>query len=298
MTNAQNLPHEGTTRPKLTRRSAGPKSLSGHVLTGTKIVRIAYLDEAGISNPAQEPYLVVAGVLIDADKGWPHIQRDLEYLAEEYGLPDICHFHAKDIFHGTGIFDRKDPEWPNERRRKLLLELASLPKSAGLPVVMGYIHWPTYALAAKTHFEKLSREVGREIKCKPSGLRMSAHVEAFVRAAKTIDLWVAKNAPTEQVMLIAENNDSARKSLKLVQAIYRDRDYRANIDFIMTKSFKSRHIIEALHFAEKHESPLMQLADVCAFVIKRHLQRRSDVREFYDAIAPQMAKNLAFEGAD
>jgi hypothetical protein len=35
-------------------------------LQGDKIVRLVYMDEAGISKATQEPFVVVAGVIIDA----------------------------------------------------------------------------------------------------------------------------------------------------------------------------------------------------------------------------------------
>jgi hypothetical protein len=45
-------------------------------------MRFIYLDEAGISNPANEPYLVVAGVIIDADHQWMAVEPHLHVLAE------------------------------------------------------------------------------------------------------------------------------------------------------------------------------------------------------------------------
>ena len=49
-------------------------AFGGGPLRGDKIVRLVYLDEAGISNPAHEPWLVVAGIVINADKQFKLIE--------------------------------------------------------------------------------------------------------------------------------------------------------------------------------------------------------------------------------
>ena len=97
----------------------GLRSLTGHPLEGTRIVRIAYVDEAGTSNPKEEPYLVVAGVMLHGDRDMPKLQGKLERLAKAYQLPTTTCFHAMDIFHGNGLFDRYSPKWPIAKRRKL-----------------------------------------------------------------------------------------------------------------------------------------------------------------------------------
>ena len=47
------------------------RSLSGApVDLVNRHMRLVYLDEAGISNPVQEPFLVVAGIVVNADQDW------------------------------------------------------------------------------------------------------------------------------------------------------------------------------------------------------------------------------------
>lgn len=41
------------------------RAFGGGVLAGHKFVRFVYLDEAGIGKPDIEPYVVVAGTIID-----------------------------------------------------------------------------------------------------------------------------------------------------------------------------------------------------------------------------------------
>jgi hypothetical protein len=86
-------------------------------------VRLVFLDEAGTSNPEHEPYLVVAAVIVDADKKLIAAQKYLDELVTRH-IPlrhqDGFVFHATHIFNGGGkIFKRgsrndQNPEWPLE----------------------------------------------------------------------------------------------------------------------------------------------------------------------------------------
>ena len=48
--------------------------------------------------------------------------------------------------------------------------------------------------------------------------------------------------------------------------------------------FPLKKIVDVPYFAEKAESPPLQLADLCAYLIMRHLLRRSDSQEFFELI--------------
>lgn len=111
-------------------RNHGPRSLSGHSLVGCKLLRLVYIDEAGISNPKQEPFLVVAGVIVHADQKLNAIERHLEHILERH-IParqrDGFVFHATELFNGGGkVFRRQKSdvigpvEWPLERRLKIV----------------------------------------------------------------------------------------------------------------------------------------------------------------------------------
>ena len=79
-------------------------------------MRLIYMDESGISNPEQEPWLVVVAVAIDADKKLTPVERPLDSLVRRF-IPqqhqESFVFHAKELFNGGGeIFKRDDPCWP------------------------------------------------------------------------------------------------------------------------------------------------------------------------------------------
>ena len=251
-------------------------------------MKIVYLDEAGKSKPSEEPYLVVVAVIIDGDKDTGPLAKELGALVRQYKLPSITCFHAKDIWHGSGVFDRDDPKWTLPVRLELFSKLAALPKKLNLPVAIGHIHRPTYKIFYEDYYKDIERQIKRPIQRTAAHILASEHTEAFVRAAKSVDTWMQKNARNEREMLIAENVSDIKRDLKLLHAIAQDR--QADIYLPATETFKTVHIIETLHFAEKRESPFLQIADMCAFTAKRKLMKKADIEAHYKLIEPQIIR--------
>ena len=79
-------------------------------------MRLVYVDEAGISDKKQEPFLVVAGVIIDTDKQLVALERHLDKIVARHIPPQHREnfvFHASHLFNGGGkVFTRNNPEWP------------------------------------------------------------------------------------------------------------------------------------------------------------------------------------------
>jgi hypothetical protein len=100
------------------------------------------MDEAGISNPEQEPFLVVASVVIHGDNSLNGVQSELERIMKRH-VP-LVHwenfvFHATELFNGGGrVFKRErsdligPPQWPLERRLRIADEIMAIPKKLGL----------------------------------------------------------------------------------------------------------------------------------------------------------------------
>ena len=87
------------------------------------VVRHAYFDEAGIS---QEPYTVVAGIMIHVDAQYRGLQKYILDMADDLvgkDRPMDFFFHAKELWHGSGFFPRD--EWSLEKRMEILGYLAS-----------------------------------------------------------------------------------------------------------------------------------------------------------------------------
>jgi len=253
------------------------RGFGGVPLKGNKIVRLVYLDEAGISNPEHEPYLVVAGVIVNPDRQWKELEayfRDLAYQLFPDADPYRFVFHAKDIFHGSGPFDRKT--WSRKERMKIMGQLAQVPRLFALPIVMGELD----RIKADQEVRRLSPDTTKKSR------HNFIHTHAFINAIQRVQYWMEKNAPEETAMLIAEDTPEMKSTLKNVHEGYTDKTRQDD------EAFRAPNIIDAVHFAQKKDSLLLQIADHCAFIIKRKLMGKSDVNEFYDAISPYIQRDF------
>jgi hypothetical protein len=257
-----------------------------------RLVRIVYLDEAGISNPAQEPFLVVAGIILNADQDWHALDLHLKSIMRKR-LPEEMRFtgvfHATDIWHGKKLF-RAD-QWPMPKRMEILADLTAIPAKFHLSVAHGFVERiPAAALLREKEPNLPDATVANLI-----------HSSAFLLAAAAVDEWMRHNAPNEVAMLIAEDMDKVKGALRMLHDGYRQ-DYvdsyfdEIRIGGLPQNVFKTRNIIDAVHFARKTESPLLQIADTCAFLVKRQLQGRVESKPYLDAFKAQMISPLTKSG--
>jgi hypothetical protein len=102
-------------------------------------VRLAYLDKAGTSKTADEPYLLVAGIILHGDDIGVRSSSISGHLSKDSYLMTRSRFsNAKDIFHGRGKFP--PGRWPRERRWRVLAELAEIPRKLDFPIIFGRIN--------------------------------------------------------------------------------------------------------------------------------------------------------------
>lgn len=253
------------------------RCFGGGQLVGHKLVRIAYLDEAGISNPAHEPYLVVAGIILHADEHWRPLEEHFRAIAQRY-LPGESRplFHAMDIFHGNRRFDRN--KWPRQRREHLLAELCEIPGKFQIPVVFGFHHRQRH----RDDILKQHPDVREE------DIRLVTHMDTFIKASMAIEGWMHRTTRDETVMIIAEDTPQIKKQLKVLHSANTDRFATLGAG---VKLFNATRIVETVHFAAKADSMPLQVADVCAFIIKRHLMEKEDAEPFFDLLRPHLAWN-------
>jgi len=72
-------------------------------------MRLTYFDDSGLFNSKQEPFIVVAGVLIDADKQMIAVENHLLDLVKKH-IPkqdqDGFVFHAMELWSGSRYFSK------------------------------------------------------------------------------------------------------------------------------------------------------------------------------------------------
>jgi len=253
------------------------RAFGGGPLRGDKIMLLVYLDEAGIANREHEPHLVVAGVIVNADRQWRRLDDYFQRLAMhtfEDGDPSRFVFHAKDIWHGSGVFDRR--EWPLQERMKLLYQLAQVPRLFGLTVVVGVID----RNAAVDEIRKTNPTASEK------GVRNMCHSMAFLEAVQRVESWMARRAPKEVAMLVAEDNPEMRVQTKRFHEGYTRPEEQGG------EGFRARHIVDGVMFASKQDSVLLQIADHCAFIVRRKLMRKPHADRLYDALRPAIHWHL------
>jgi hypothetical protein len=262
----------------------GPKSMSGGQTQGDRLVRLVYLDEAGLSKPSEEPFLVVAGVIIHADNQLTAIERYLERIARKHVRAELLDgfiFHAKEIFNGGGnVFKREHStfigplEWTLERRLEMADELAIIPKKFGLPIAFGFIDRNNFL----QDFEFSKPMEGEE-------RRIYEHVLSFTIASAGIEQWMRQNASNEVCLLVAEDNDRARSMIRSAHNFYQDPRKVSTLKGCERPEasfyFPFKKIKEDPLFQPKKRSHPTIIADFCAYVIKRTLMGDDRYMRFF-----------------
>jgi hypothetical protein len=243
-------------------------------------VRLIYLDEAGISSLDHEPIMTVAGVIVHADGQFKAIERHLDELAERL-VPDRSEdfsFHAYELFQGVGHFSDRD-KWPLEKRLEILDELAAIPNKFNLPVC---------------HCSMDRAEVRRQItEASTHSAELATHAHAFFYAAAQVELIMRAMSADEVAMLIAEDREQVRRILKVVHSIFRGRtpsrlqEFLGAMEAPWNKIVPFENVVESVQFAQKTESSLLQIADVCAFAIKRWVARKPHSERLFKPISEQ-----------
>jgi hypothetical protein len=241
-------------------------------------VRLVYLDEAGRSRN-EGRYLVVAGAIVHGDQQYREVDAYLRDLRDTHfpGDADGVAFHAKDIWHGTGRFPRET--WARTKRVELLQRLIEVPEKFGLYLVCGLVRWEAFPTTIVLPDVK---DGTREI---------AAHASAILMCALSVEEWMRLAFPNENAMLYAEDTDRVKRVVKTVHRQCKDPKWAEQ--FLQQSSAKTTllpftHIIDTVHFVEKADSRLLQVADVCAFFIRRYLNGSADAAPFYQRIVRRL----------
>lgn len=248
-------------------------------------MRLVYIDEAGISDAAQEPFCTVAGVSVHGDEKLGLVKAHLRKVVE-VNIP-VEHragfvFQAKELFHGGGkVFKRDSPNWPLEKRLELADELAAIPKLCDLPIAIGFVERA-----------KCPPLLPRDKPLSKHDAAMEANVTAFAKCAMLVERWMRNATTDENCMLIVENNNSMKRFIKEVQGWLQSDEMSAlmSAEEKAAYPFPFTRIQEDPLFMEKRSGSVMELADFCAYIGKRCLMNPQDqrYRRFLDPMSVQV----------
>lgn len=257
----------------------GPRSLSGVTVEGDKLVRFVYLDESGTS---KERVVVVAGVIMDADRDWRLVEDYLLDLIEEY-IPEehrslAAPFHACEMFHGQGIFDPRRSNYPQEKAHEALKKLLGIPALFHLPIVCGHM-----VKSEETGLDKYQRQERLE----------QNQAIAFALCALAAERYMKAHAsPLEVASLFAENNKQTWKAIKKMHLLLRGKGARSLTNDAMlsllleiaSDCLPVRRIVDTVSFQDKDDALFLQIADACALVIRYFYEGNPKASEFINAL--------------
>lgn len=251
------------------------RAFDGSPLAGRRLVRVVYLDESGTSR--KEPLAVVAGVVVDGDSQMIDVEEHLERLVRKH-IPEKDRggffFHATNIWSATKYFKNRD-EWPLDRRLEILHDLVEIPQEFDLPIVFG--DCPRNELIT----------IPSGVTMDESGRDVVVHSVAFFQCVCLVEKIMREIWPDEVALLIAEDRPIVKEKLRQTQAWAQNRTLpRRGVDH--QEYLPLRHIRDTVHWAGKRQSPLLQLADICAFFIRGHLINRSYNKPLYSKLYPMM----------
>jgi hypothetical protein len=246
-------------------------------------VRIIYADESGRGRPDEEPHFVVACAITHPDTQWQRLRRHYADLANDvFDLTgddrlDEYVFHAKDIWHGSGDFNRS--QFSLSARMKILNRLSLVPALYDIPICLGILD------RASLEKESGTAKEARQIE----------HALAYAFALQYVDTWMAENCPGEVAMVTAEDTDEVKETIGFFHDGAKKLDEFD--DFYDRGTFVTRTIVDAVNFAPKHTSPLLQIADHCAFLAKRTSVGCPHAKQIWNNIAPKVCRKNKHKGA-
>lgn len=244
------------------------QAIFGGLLWGDRAVRYIFMDEAGTSTG--EPVTVVVGIIADADS---HVMSAEALALEAIGaVPPLL--KEGFVFHATQVFgDKKyqDAGWSLTDRLDLLHSMMSIPRRIGMAICVG-AHWRGSVDFSESYVK--------------SGMSptQADHFAAFHLCIGVADRNIRRHAgPREVATVVAEDVPEMRKYLKIVPRILRDNPINLPQDFLReTVSDKEAgyfvqrgelrvcRIRNSVHFVDKSEDPLVQVADACAYGFRRY----------------------------
>lgn len=226
---------------------------------GFRPVFLAYVDDSG-SNPLAE-YQVMAAVVIP-DGHLSPIEINLGLIVANLIPPDEVpafeEFHASDLFGGYGVFK----DIGEKTRFTAIRELLAGIQKYELPIMYGSVR----------------RDI---VGAEPAPVVQSIDT-AFRQCLPKIETWMnERDSIAEMCLLIVDDSDEAKNRAvrDQLQKSYREMRPRLRPPAMTRGQLTRFH--DGMLFSDSRDSVGIQLADLCAYFICRHLRGEEKGDEFY-----------------
>lgn len=263
-------------------------------MVGERMTRFVYLDEAGISNLDQEPWCVVAGFVLHADGQWKGLDRYLSDMIDDIfpdGPPEGFYFRGYDLWSGNKDGHFPKPEnggrFTGDQRWKILEQLVSIPALYSLPIVFGVADRREHHFRSPEHGDGVNPLA-------PADEIIAEQASCYFQCAMQVEKLMRDHAQDDEVALLIAEHGPANKPVKQLHNWMRNRTNVANLvndpelNDDWTQLLPVERIVETAHFANKEDSLPLQLADICAFIIKRHMCGKEKSEPLYNKLTPAM----------
>lgn len=235
-------------------------------------MRFAFVDEAGISQRRQEPYAVVAGVVLVGDVQILELEIALEEIVARFPETHTKErfIHTAKLYGGYGEF-HKAKGWTGDLRFSILDAVGALFAEHNVHIVWGVCDKSTLS-------ETLINNYDNE--------HQAAHVMAAANCTLQIERYMREFCPDELTWIVAENNNDNRGALKTMHRFFAKipNEYAAAFDHRWVPITRIRGTPK---FEEKEDASHLQLADYCAFVIKRRMMGDERIERFFSPLRSQ-----------
>lgn len=230
-------------------------------------MHIVYLDDSEQNKIRGRHYQVIAAVII-SDRDFPMIEQTLAYYVYEQvpeELRENFEFHATNLWSGRAPFDRIS----EGDRKHLFGECVRVLEESKVPIIYGAVD-----------FNKLY-----------STLYSSANATdiAFRVCAKAVEEWFEEKSPDGFGVLIADDTKNQHAKHAILNAFRR---YRQFVRGSPPERGLLAHIHDDMYFGDSAYSVGIQLADMCALLVSRHLVGYEDSEELYRRIEKLIFKGM------
>jgi len=234
-------------------------------------VRLVYMDES----VADFRHSLIGAVLVN-DLEFGHTEGYMGFIIEQYVPEEIWEefeFHASDVYHGNKPFENLG----REKAIEILRQCCSMVRQMKTPIVYG---------AVDAH------------KLRGSLFATSTPLDvAFRLCIPEIERWFVENDPEQMGIIIADDPSNNHYKTQMQSAF---RSFRKKIRVTTEKDSEGKllkareekgtldHIHDDMYFGNSNFSKGLQVADVCSWVIQRHLEGKKDTEFLYKEIEGQI----------
>ena len=245
-----------------------------HPLVGGKLVRLCYCDESGTGD---EPIATMAGIVVDASR--MHLTKGhwLELLASlSAGVGrQVVELHTRDFYAGNGVFRGTD----GKARTRLITDIFRW--------IHDRKHRIVYAAVSKASYFEACRNQDIPAELNTVWRFMGYHLILAMQKHCQRESGVKGHT-----IFIFDNEE--REKVRFTDLIARPPAWSDTYYDRRTNQGALDHIVDVPYFGDSKDVPLIQLADVISFFIRRYAEIAEGVAgERYDGEGDNLTSWMA-----